>query len=437
LFKNTPLALGHEFKAILNQLETTSEHFFITGRAGTGKSTLLNLFRNTTRKRAAVLAPTGIAALNVKGQTIHSFFGFPPRMINKTDIEKRKNFKLFVNLECIIIDEISMVRADMIDNIDTFLRKNRSVNAPFGGVQMIFFGDLFQLPPVLGSDFERQYFKLYYDSPYFFSAQVFQNKLEGFSLKMIELQTVYRQSERFFINILDNIRTGEVEEDDFYTLNERYVDLPEDTRYFIYLCSVNATADSINRIELDKIKEPTLTYQAKIDGEFAPQLFPTESILTLKKGAQVMFIKNDVDRKYVNGSIGIVTELEKDVISVSIMDDDGEEKNFKVFYEEWEIIKYNIKDKDVKNIETTVVGRFNQLPVRLAWAITIHKSQGKTFEKVIIDMGRGAFDFGQTYVALSRCKTLEGIYLRKPLRGRDIMVDQSIVEYYDMMRRYF
>jgi len=437
LFKNTPLALGHEFKAILNQLETTSEHFFITGRAGTGKSTLLNLFRNTTRKRAAVLAPTGIAALNVKGQTIHSFFGFPPRMINKTDIEKRKNFKLFVNLECIIIDEISMVRADMIDNIDTFLRKNRNVNAPFGGVQMIFFGDLFQLPPVLGSDFERQYFKLYYDSPYFFSAQVFQNKLEDFSLKMIELQTVYRQSERFFINILDNIRTGEVEEDDFYTLNERYVDLPEDTRYFIYLCSVNATADSINRIELDKIKEPTLTYQAKIDGEFAPQLFPTESILTLKKGAQVMFIKNDVDRKYVNGSIGIVTELEKDVISVSIMDDDGEEKNFKVFYEEWEIIKYNIKDKDVKNIETTVVGRFNQLPVRLAWAITIHKSQGKTFEKVIIDMGRGAFDFGQTYVALSRCKTLEGIYLRKPLRGRDIMVDQSIVEYYAMMRRYF
>ena len=437
MFKNTPLALGHEFKAILNQLETTSEHFFITGRAGTGKSTLLNLFRNTTRKRAAVLAPTGIAALNVKGQTIHSFFGFPPRMINKTDIEKRKNFKLFVNLECIIIDEISMVRADMIDNIDTFLRKNRNVNAPFGGVQMIFFGDLFQLPPVLGSDFERQYFKLYYDSPYFFSAQVFQNKLEDFSLKMIELQTVYRQSERFFINILDNIRTGEVEEDDFYTLNERYVDLPEDTRYFIYLCSVNATADSINRIELDKIKEPTLTYQAKIDGEFAPQLFPTESILTLKKGAQVMFIKNDVDRKYVNGSIGIVTELEKDVISVSIMDDDGEEKNFKVFYEEWEIIKYNIKDKDVKNIETTVVGRFNQLPVRLAWAITIHKSQGKTFEKVIIDMGRGAFDFGQTYVALSRCKTLEGIYLRKPLRGRDIMVDQSIVEYYAMMRRYF
>ncbi len=437
MFKNTPLALGHEFKAILNQLETTSEHFFITGRAGTGKSTLLNLFRNTTKKRAAVLAPTGIAALNVKGQTIHSFFGFPPRMINKTDIEKRKNFKLFVNLECIIIDEISMVRADMIDNIDTFLRKNRSVNAPFGGVQMIFFGDLFQLPPVLGSDFERQYFKLYYDSPYFFSAQVFQNKLEGFSLKMIELQTVYRQSERFFINILDNIRTGEVEEDDFYTLNERYVDLPEDTRYFIYLCSVNTTADSINRIELDKIKEPTLTYQAKIDGEFAPQLFPTESILTLKKGAQVMFIKNDVDRKYVNGSIGIVTELEKDVISVSIMDDDGEEKIFKVFYEEWEIIKYNIKDKDVKNIETTVVGRFNQLPVRLAWAITIHKSQGKTFEKVIIDMGRGAFDFGQTYVALSRCKTLEGIYLRKPLRGRDIMVDQSIVEYYDMMRRYF
>ncbi len=436
MISKTPIALGREFKDVLDQLEMTNEHFFITGRAGTGKSTLLQLFRNTTKKKVAVLAPTGIAALNVKGQTIHSFFGFPPRLINSKDIVKRKNYKMYINLECIIIDEISMVRADIIDNIDIFLRRNRGVNRPFGGVQMIFFGDLFQLPPVLGSDFERNYFKMYYESPYFFSANVIRQNIEPFPLKMIELQTVYRQSERFFINILDNIRTGFVEEDDFHSINQRYTQIPEDTRYHIYLCSVNATADYINRTELEKLSEKSTHYKANIEGEFAPQLFPTESLLSLKKGSQVMFIKNDVERRYVNGTIGLVTETEVDCITVSVMDDDGEEKFIKVETEEWEIIKYNFTAQENKNIETTVVGRFRQIPVRLAWAITIHKSQGKTFDKVIIDMGRGAFDFGQTYVALSRCKTLDGIYLRRPLTQRDIMVDQNIVDYYDMMRRY-
>lgn len=437
MITKSPIALGREFKDVLDQLELTKDHFFITGRAGTGKSTLLQLFRNTTKKKVAVLAPTGIAALNVKGQTIHSFFGFPPRLINSKDIVKRKNFKMFVNLECIIIDEISMVRADIIDNIDIFLRRNRGVNKPFGGVQMIFFGDLFQLPPVLGSDFERNYFKVHYESPYFFSANVIRQNFDFFQLKMIELQFVYRQSERFFINILDNIRTGMVEEDDFHTINQRYTTLPTDTRYYIYLCSVNATADYINRSELDKLSDKSLHYKASIEGEFAPQLFPTESLLTIKKGSQVMFIKNDVEKRYVNGTIGIVTSTDTDNITVSVMDDNGEEKLIIVESEEWEIIKYTFSGEETKNIETTVVGRFRQIPVRLAWAITIHKSQGKTFDKVIIDMGRGAFDFGQTYVALSRCKTLEGIYLRKPLSPRDIMVDQYIVDYYDMMRRYF
>ena len=437
MITKSPIALGREFKDVLDQLELTKDHFFITGRAGTGKSTLLQLFRNTTKKKVAVLAPTGIAALNVKGQTIHSFFGFPPRLINSKDIVKRKNFKMFVNLECIIIDEISMVRADIIDNIDIFLRRNRGVNKPFGGVQMIFFGDLFQLPPVLGSDFERSYFKVHYESPYFFSANIIRQNPDSFQLKMIELQFVYRQSERFFINILDNIRTGMVEEDDFHTINQRYTTLPTDTRYFIYLCSVNATADYINRTELEKLSDKSLHYKASIEGEFAPQLFPTESLLTIKKGSQVMFIKNDVEKRYVNGTIGIVTATDTDNITVSVMDDNGEEKLITVESEEWEIIKYTFSGEETKNIETTVVGRFRQIPVRLAWAITIHKSQGKTFDKVIIDMGRGAFDFGQTYVALSRCKTLEGIYLRKPLSPRDIMVDQYIVDYYDMMRRYF
>ena len=437
MFTQSPLALGQEFKEILDQLELTQDNYFITGRAGTGKSTLLSLFRNTSRKKIAVLAPTGIAALNVKGQTIHSFFGFPPRMIDQKDIVKRKNYKMYINIECIIIDEISMVRADTIDNIDLFLRRNRGINKPFGGVQMIFFGDLFQLPPVLGSDFERNFFKQYYESPYFFSSNVIKTTSDEFNLKMVELHTVYRQSERFFINILDNIRTGQLEEEDIIHINQRYTPLPEDTRYYIYLCSVNATADTINRSELDKIEEPAKIYTAKIEGEFAPQLFPTESLLSIKVGAQVMFIKNDTERRYVNGTIGIVTATEVDSITVSILADDGEEQLIKVEMEEWEIIKYTMSHQDNKSIETTVVGRFYQIPVRLAWAITIHKSQGKTFEKVIIDLGRGAFDFGQTYVALSRCKTLEGIFLRRPLQPRDIIVDQNIVEYYDVMRRYY
>ena len=417
MFTQSPLALGQEFKEILDQLELTQDNYFITGRAGTGKSTLLSLFRNTSRKKIAVLAPTGIAALNVKGQTIHSFFGFPPRMIDQKGIVKRKNYKMYINIECIIIDEISMVRADTIDNIDLFLRRNRGINKPFGGVQMIFFGDLFQLPPVLGSDFERNFFKQYYESPYFFSSNVIKTTSDEFNLKMVELHTVYRQSERFFINILDNIRTGQLEEEDIIHINQRYTPLPEDTRYYIYLCSVNATADTINRSELDKIEEPAKIYTAKIEGEFAPQLFPTESLLSIKVGAQVMFIKNDTERRYVNGTIGIVTATEVDSITVSILADDGEEQLIKVEMEEWEIIKYTMSHQDNKSIETTVVGRFYQIPVRLAWAITIHKSQG--------------------YVALSRCKTLEGIFLRRPLQPRDIIVDQNIVEYYDVMRRYY
>ena len=426
-----PVTLSAEFTGILDQLEYTNDHLFITGRAGTGKSTLLQVFRTTTKKRVVVLAPTGIAALNVRGQTIHSFFGFPPRLLNKSEIEKRRNFRIYVNIDMIIIDEISMVRADIIDNIDYFLRVNRNLNAPFGGVQMIFFGDLFQLPPVVSTPFEKEYFRTTYQTPYFFSAQV----MGTLSLKMVELLHVYRQEERNFINLLDNIRLNCLDYDDFIYLNERHLPVPDDDDYYITLCSRNDVANRINEHELKAIALPAVDYQATVAGEFNPQLYPTEFNLILKEGAQVMFVKNDLQKQYVNGTIGIITEANYERILVRLPDaDQGHEKIIEVDKQEWEILKYENDPEKPHQINTKVVGTFKQYPLKLAWAITIHKSQGKTFDRVIIDMGSGAFESGQSYVALSRCRTLDGVILKQPLRNRDIIVDERITEYYEQIK---
>jgi ATP-dependent DNA helicase PIF1 len=425
-----PVSLSSEFSGILDQMEYTHDHLFITGRAGTGKSTLLQVFRNTTKKKVVVLAPTGIAALNVRGQTIHSFFGFPPRLLNKNEIEKRKNFRMYVNIEMIIIDEISMVRADIIDNIDYFLRINRNMNQPFGGVQMIFFGDLFQLPPIVSTPFEKQYFNTTYLTPYFFSAKV----IPEISLIMVELTHVYRQEERNFINLLDNIRLNSLDYDDFVYLNDRHQPLPEDSDFYITLCSRNDIANRINEHELKAIQLPEVAYQASIVGEFNPQLFPTEYNLILKEGAQVMFVKNDLQKQFVNGTIGIIVEANYERIIVKVPDDQGNEKNIEVEKQEWEILKYENDPEKPQQISTRVIGTFKQYPLKLAWAITIHKSQGKTFDRVIIDMGGGAFESGQTYVALSRCRTLEGIILKQPLRNRDIIVDERVATYYEQVK---
>lgn len=425
-----PVTLSDEFSGILDQLEYTSDQLFITGRAGTGKSTLLQVFRSTTRKKVVVLAPTGIAALNVRGQTIHSFFGFPPRLLNSNEIEKRANNRMYKNLDMIIIDEISMVRADILDNIDLFLRKNRGDHRPFGGVQMVFFGDLFQLPPVVSTPFEKNYFSTVYATPYFFSARV----VSQISLKMLELTTVYRQEERMFVNLLDNIRLASVDYEDFIALNNRHVPLPERDEFYITLCSRNDIAARINHSKLDAISMTPTEYHGTVSGEFNPQLFPTEMKLVLKEGAQVMFVKNDLQKQFVNGTIGIVSELHPDKILVRIADEDGREKYVQVEAQNWEIIKYEADRENPGNVTSRVTGTFSQIPVRLAWAITIHKSQGKTFDKVIIDMGGGAFESGQTYVALSRCRTLEGIILKQPVRNRDIFTDERITEYYQQIR---
>lgn len=424
----TPLSLSNEFRDVLHLMENSWSSVFITGRAGTGKSTLLQLHRRTTKKRTVVLAPTGIAALNVKGQTIHSFFGFPPKLIDKPEIRRRKNFRTFQKLEVIIIDEISMVRADMLDNIDYFLRVNRGVNSPFGGVQMIFFGDLYQLPPVVAGAVERSYFKTRYKSPYFFSSDILQS---DFEYEIIELNKVFRQNERHFIRILDNIRTRNFDQDDLDVLNERVVEKDTEEDFVITLTSRNDIANNINKEKLANLDTPSRSYAAKVTGQFKPSQFPTDAILSLKIGAQVMFVKNDPQKRFVNGTLGKIVDLTPEKASVSIQESDGTIKTIEVVTQDWEIIKYEITDSEIKS---KTIGTFEQIPIKLAWAITIHKSQGKTFERINVDLGKGAFEYGQTYVALSRCKTLDGIRLIRPLRPKDVIVDYQVVDFFERQR---
>ncbi|MCH2022715.1 MAG: AAA family ATPase [Saprospiraceae bacterium] len=417
------LDINPDFKACLHEMEHTNNCLFITGKAGTGKSTLLRYWRKHTKKKVVVLAPTGIAALNIGGQTIHSFFGFPPRPLKKEEIKQRRNRKIYESLDAIIIDEVSMVRADMMEQIDYFLRVNIKNYHPFGGVQMIFFGDLFQLPPVIASLEEKMLFHQHYDSPYFFSADVFQNELD---INMIELSLVYRQENRRFIRLLDSIRLQRIDEDDFYELNERYQEHIEDEDFYVILSARNAEVDQINNQKLSELKTESFSFIAKISGSVS--VFPAETPLNLKVGAQVMFLKNDPKRRYVNGTVGKIHALDHNSIEVEILKTNGTISVIKVEPFEWDVIKHTINKNN--EIETQKIGKYTQYPLRLAWAMTIHKSQGKTFDRIIIDMGKGAFEFGQTYVALSRCTTLEGIILRKPLRPQDIFVDERIIDFY-------
>lgn len=425
------LELNSDFKIALDLIEKEGKNLFITGRAGTGKSTLLQLYRNTTRKKVVVLAPTGVAALNVRGQTIHSFFGFPPRFISPREISKRKDRRLYRNMDVLVIDEISMVRADMLDNIDFFLRLNRDSPEPFGGVQVVFFGDMFQLPPVVSTDFELEVFSSTYESPFFFSAQLFR---QGFELEMLELRKVYRQDNRHFLRLLDAIRLNHADQDDLDELNERYEPNFESEELYITLCARNATADRINQQELSKIDEPERKYLASVTGEFNPTQYPADAALSLKLGAQVMLLKNDPERRYVNGTIGKIVALEQESLKILIEENGLEWKEIEVTPVTWEIIRYKSDPANPDEILTEVIGTFTQFPLRLAWAVTIHKAQGKTFDKVIIDLGTGAFEHGQTYVALSRCRTLDGIVLRQRIRPQDMLTDLRIVEFYQIMQ---
>ncbi|HMV23949.1 MAG TPA: AAA family ATPase [Saprospiraceae bacterium] len=421
-----PLILDQHMNDFLELMEYSGQSMFITGKAGTGKSTLLQLFKNTTKKNVVALAPTGIAALNIQGQTIHSFFGFPARLITNKDIRRVSNYGLIRKIDVLIIDEISMVRADLMDGIDQMLRINRGTEAPFGGVQLMLFGDLFQLPPVLATTEEKEYFRTYYNSPYFFDAKIFKH---GYELKNYELQKVYRQDERHFIRLLDNIRTGTFDWDDLEEINQR-VEPDANKDEMIVLAGRNATVDRINKDSLSKIKEETYTFHANVTGNFDLRRCPADISLDLKKGARVMFIKNDPLRKYVNGTLGIIDSMTFNEIKVRILDNNLNETIVTVEKETWEMHRYKLNQENQSKIDIEVIGTFSQFPVRLAWALTIHKSQGKTFDRLFLDNEQRMFEHGQLYVALSRCRTMDGLHLHKPVTPRDIMIDPTVMSYY-------
>lgn len=426
---NKPQQLSPEFNVILALLEETNRHFFITGKAGTGKSTLLQIFRKSTKKKVVVLSPTGLSALNVGGQTIHSFFGFPITPLTPGNIHRSKNQRMYQKLDAIIIDEISMVRADILDQISWFMRVNgKSPGEPFGGVQLIFFGDLFQLPPVVVGEEEKHRFKTEYESPYFFSSK----EIREVDLEVFELRQVYRQTERRFLSLLDAVRTNEMDEELLEDINTRHKPNEPQEEGTIILTARNATADEINKKKMDELPTISKTYYGTQTGDFNLKLLPVEMSLVLKVGAQVIFVKNDADRRFVNGTIGKVVELLPESVKVRIEDNESGEKVIEIGPLAWETHRYSLDEKG--NFVAQVIGSYAQIPLKPAWAITIHKSQGQTFERCIIDIGKGAFEFGQTYVALSRCKTFEGLTLRNKLTPRDVFSDERIVEYYDRNR---
>lgn len=518
-YKN--LKLSEESKDIIDTLENSSENLFITGRAGTGKSTLLGYFRNTTKKNVVVVAPTGVAALNVRGQTIHGFFKFKIG-VTIHDVKKvtaEVDQKMYKKIDMLIIDEISMVRADLFDCIDRFLRLNgKNPSEPFGGVQIVVIGDLFQLPPVVGPG-EGYIFETKYESPYFFDAPAY--KQGGF--QVIELTHVYRQQDPVFIDILDKIRTGEADlqhveyinrmclevhgrklsttdaqstnsdiADTLYVNDEGVpiddeegdenvgvfarqnskakdqeieqsssknnliqdlkkqfdlsgikgitfgihtgthssvensyiVDNEENKKLTVYLVTTNALADKINNEKLEELKTPLKTYKGALVGRFEQKNAPAPEQLSLKVGAQVMTLKNDPAGRWVNGDIGTVEKLLD--ASVRIRFEDGRVEE--VVGDTWEMIRYEY-DELHDQLDSEVIGKYTQIPIKLAWAVTIHKSQGKTFDTAVIDFGRGTFAHGQAYVALSRVRSLQGITLKNPLRAQDVRIDERIRDF--------
>lgn len=417
------LEINEKFSEALSFMNDSMDNIFITGKAGTGKSTLLSYFIKQNKKSVAILAPTGVAALNVNGETIHSFFKFSPKVTPEEAFKRGKKQvknQIYLNLQTIIIDEISMVRADLLDCIDEFLQAARNLSEPFGGVQMIFIGDLYQLPPVVNG-YERQFFATMYESPWFFSANVFKNPY--FRLYIVELDKIYRQKDSLFIEILNAIRTNQVDHRHITAINDRLgFSSDEDT---IYLTSTNDKAAEINISRLKKLGSAPRAFRSSFKGEVEIKQFPTEEEIELRIGAQVMFVNNDSAGRWVNGSIGQVTGINYNELNVKL----STGKEVVVTPHTWDIYKHSINEAS-GGLHPVSIGSFTQIPVKLAWAITIHKSQGKTFEKVIIDLGRGSFASGQTYVALSRCRTLEGISLASPIRPSDIKLDNRIVNFF-------
>lgn len=445
---NPELQLAWQF------IENTGTHLFLTGKAGTGKTTFLRRLKEQSPKRMVILAPTGIAAINAGGVTIHSFFqlSFAPFVPETTFNSSQTHYRfskekrnIIRSMDLLVIDEISMVRADLLDAIDSALRRYRDREKPFGGVQLLMIGDLQQLAPVVKEN-EWEMLKNYYETPYFFASRALRETV----YMTIELKTVYRQSDTFFLSLLNKIRENQADDEVLNELNRRYQPgfRPRKKEGYIRLTTHNYQAQKVNDNELASLPGQTYSFRAEIDGTFPEYLYPADEVLTIKAGAQIMFLKNDPssEKRYYNGMIGEVAAV-NDAGMIVRGKDNGDE--FQLLPEEWGNYKY-VLNEETKEITEEIEGTFRQYPIRLAWAITIHKSQGLTFERAIID-ARNSFAHGQTYVALSRCKTLEGMVLESPLRREAIISDSTVDDFtkevernkpgnrqlHDMQKAYF
>lgn len=420
--------LAPEQQAVFDAIETTNENLFVTGRAGTGKSTLLNRLASETAKQLVVCAPTGVAALNVGGQTIHSLFRLPIGVIAENDIQQGAELrKLLSTIDTLVIDEVSMVNADLLDAVDRSLRQARGRRAEaFGGVQVVLFGDPYQLAPVPGEGDERAYFEDHYRSMWFFDARVWDET----DLTIYELTTIHRQHEEEFKYMLNAVRHGQVTAEIAGRLNEVGA-RPAPTEGAITLATTNGTVTRINASQLARLPGRVLTARAEVSGDFGGRSFPADESLELKVGARVMLLRNDTAnegaQRWVNGSVGTVTRIDS-TVWVEI---DGERHEVRPAI--WEKFRYSYSPL-TKALRKDVVAEFTQFPLRLAWAVTIHKSQGQTYDRAVVDLGQRSFAPGQTYVALSRISALDGLFLTRPLRPSDIIVDENVVRFMSRAR---